>query len=83
MKDDNSDIVGAGIDAWLDAMPENAYDLCPCGCGMKFRFAMKPENHPEEHEKRFLDNFYKNNPVVEKKVSYFENAYNQITQRKT
>lgn len=45
----------AANDAWIDAIPENVYDPCPCGCGMKFRFAMKEGLEP--HEKRFIENF--------------------------
>ena len=26
-------------DRWIDAIPENPYDLCPCGCGKKWKFA--------------------------------------------
>ena len=40
-------------DAWIDAMPEDVYQLCPCGCGKKFRFVIK-ENSLEEHEARFV-----------------------------
>lgn len=41
------------IDAWIEAIPDNPYDLCPCGCGMKWRFAVK--DGIEKHEARFLE----------------------------
>lgn len=45
------------IDAWIDSIPENPYDICPCGCGKKWRFALK--DGIEKHEKNFTDNFSK------------------------
>ena len=46
------------VDAWIDAMPEDVYQPCPCGCGKKFRFAIKEnlEQHEENFIKKFLDN---------------------------
>jgi hypothetical protein len=29
------------VDKWIMAIPDNVYDACPCGCGKKFRFALK------------------------------------------
>ena len=29
------------IDKWIMAIPDDPYEPCPCGCGKKFRFAMK------------------------------------------
>jgi len=26
------------VDAWIRAIPDDPYDLCPCGCGTKWRF---------------------------------------------
>jgi len=48
---------GAAVDAWVDAIPEKAYDPCPCGCGEKFRFVQKDEDKLARHEQRFLLNF--------------------------
>jgi hypothetical protein len=42
-------------DAWIDAIPENVYDPCPCGCGKKFKFALKEDI--EQHEKQFVEKF--------------------------
>ena len=42
------------VDAWIDAIPEDPYALCPCGCGMKWRFALK--DGIEKHEARFMAN---------------------------
>ena len=46
---------GLATDAWIMAIPESPYDLCPCGCGMKFRFAMK--GGIGEHEDKFIETF--------------------------
>ena len=43
------------VDAWIDAIPEEPYALCPCGCGMKWRFALK--DGIEKHETRFMAKF--------------------------
>lgn len=41
-------------DAWIDAIPDDKYALCPCGCGKKFKFAMQED--PEAHYERFVAN---------------------------
>lgn len=41
------------VDKWIDAIPDNAYDLCPCGCGRKWKFVLADED-VEAHEKRFI-----------------------------
>ena len=41
-------------DAWVDAIPENPYDYCPCGCGQKWRFVVK-EGDVDWHYKRFVE----------------------------
>lgn len=43
------------VDAWIDAIPDDQYGLCPCGCGMKFRYAIK--DGIEKHEARFTENY--------------------------
>lgn len=44
---------GQANDAWIEAIPDNPYDLCPCGCGMKFRFVQKNLEELVRHEERF------------------------------
>jgi len=44
--------IGPAVDAWLEALPRDPYGICPCGCGMKLRFAMK--EGIEQHEQRFI-----------------------------
>ena len=41
------------VDAWIDAIPDDNYAPCPCGCGMKLRYAEK--DGIEKHEQRFID----------------------------
>jgi len=49
---------GLAMDAWLDAVPEDAYDLCPCGCGKKWRYVVKGgEEEIAHHAQRFLQNW--------------------------
>lgn len=43
---------GELVDMWIDAIPDNVYDLCPCGCGKKWKFV---KNEPAEHEQAFYD----------------------------
>ena len=50
---------GLAEDAWLFALPEDVYDLCPCGCGRKFKFVAKDEKQYDECRKRFVDNWLK------------------------
>jgi hypothetical protein len=47
-------------DAWIDAIPESPYDPCPCGCGMKWRFAAK--ENPEAHYQKFVDDWNRLHP---------------------
>lgn len=46
---------GMAMDAWIMAIPDNPYDPCPCGCGKKFRHAIK--ENPQEHQDRFIRNW--------------------------
>ena len=48
-------------DAWIDAIPEDPYDPCPCGCGKKFRFVMKGDL--DAHQKAFIDKLKKEKMV--------------------
>lgn len=70
---------GFAIEAWMDAMPDDPYAPCPCGCGKKWRFAMKetPDNNIMDHIRRFIDNFMKNPPDIEEK-QVFEKLYTEI-----
>jgi hypothetical protein len=47
--------------AWFDAIPDDVYEKCPCGCSIKFRFVMKDEKILAEHESRFIENYKKEN----------------------
>jgi hypothetical protein len=45
---------GLAFDAWLSAIPADAYKGdCPCGCGKKYRYAER------EGEEKHFDVFYK------------------------
>jgi len=44
-------------DAFINAIPDDVYDLCPCGCGKKWKFVLK---QPEEHYNRFVEEYIKN-----------------------
>lgn len=41
------------VDLWIDAIPEDNYSLCPCGCGKKFKFV---KDELEKHEEQFYKN---------------------------
>ena len=41
-------------EAFFDACPEDPYDLCPCGCGKKFRYIFKDEQIFNQHEETFI-----------------------------
>lgn len=41
-------------DAWINAMPDDPYAPCPCGCGTKWRFVVKGgEAELKAHYERF------------------------------
>ena len=42
------------VDKFIQAIPENVYDPCPCGCGMKWRFASK--ENLDMHVEQFITN---------------------------
>jgi hypothetical protein len=54
----NPDYKPETTDAFINAIPENPYDLCPCGCGLKWRFIVR-DNKIEEHAKTFCDKYEK------------------------
>lgn len=43
-------------DALIDAIPENPYDPCPCGCGKKWRFVLR-DGLAVAHAKKFCDDY--------------------------
>jgi len=47
------------IDKLIDIIPENPYDLCPCGCNRKWRFIIK-EGKIEEHLNQICELIEKN-----------------------
>lgn len=47
--------VGSGVDAWLDAIPEDNRDPCPCGCGRKWKRVFR-SGAVDEHEAQFIKN---------------------------
>lgn len=49
-------------DAFLMAIPDDAYDPCPCGCGKKWRFVVKGgEAEIKKHEQTFIVKWLKGN----------------------
>ena len=47
-------------DAWFQALPEDNYDPCPCGCGKKLRFVEKGgeaeiKKHYDEFVRKFME----------------------------
>lgn len=47
------------IDAWIDSIPiDDPYALCPCGCGVKWKYVrVQTENELTAHERRFVENW--------------------------
>ena len=46
------------LDAWLLAIPDDPYDLCPCGCGKKWRYIVKGgEAEIKIHAEIFIKNY--------------------------
>ena len=42
-------------DAFIDALPDDAYGMCPCGCGKKLKFvAQEKPQDVEQHFQRFV-----------------------------
>lgn len=50
------------IDAYVDALPENGYAPCPCGCGKKWKFCPYT---PAEREERFIANWLATHPEID------------------
>lgn len=42
-------------DAWLDALPDSMYGLCPCGCNRKLKYAIADgiEKHEAEFRRKY------------------------------
>ena len=47
---------GIAIDAWIDSIPDNKYDICKCGCGVKFKFITNPETHEQTYIAKHIAN---------------------------
>ena len=47
-------LTGLAIDAWIEAIPDDPYAPCPCGCNKKWKFCI-PE--AEQHEQKFIKDF--------------------------
>lgn len=41
------------VDLWIDAIPDDPYAPCPCGCGKKFKFV---KDEAGKHEEQFYKN---------------------------
>jgi hypothetical protein len=52
---------GLAVEAWIEALPDDSYGPCPCGCGKKFRFVMRDPAELEKHEAAFVANWKRNN----------------------
>jgi len=53
-------IEGLAIDKWIDSIPGDPYQLCPCGCNQKWRFVVKAgESELLKHEQFFIQNIMK------------------------
>lgn len=59
--------------AWLDALPDNPYEPCPCGCGKKMKYILQEARElqakgidtlPIDHEQIFKDKWKKEHPLV-------------------
>ena len=48
-------------DAWIDAIPDDTYAPCPCGCKMKWKFA---KQEVAKHEQAFYQKFLAEQGVV-------------------
>ena len=46
------------MDAWMNAIPDDVYAPCPCGCGKSFRYVVKGgEDALKEHAENFFRKF--------------------------
>ncbi len=43
-------------DAFIDALPDDVYGLCPCGCQKKIKF-IKTDEEAEKHYNAFVNKF--------------------------
>lgn len=45
------------LEKWLNSIPDDVYEPCPCGCGKKFRYVIKGgEKELDKHFLTFLKN---------------------------
>lgn len=51
---------GIAEEEFIEKIPDNPYDLCPCGCGKKWRYVSTDEKTLEDHQKAFIDKWIKN-----------------------
>ena len=49
------------FDAFIDAIPDEKYDNCPCGCGQKYKFIEKDPKILRNHVKTFMKKWMKEN----------------------
>jgi len=54
----NPNLTGLAIDAWIEAIPDDPYAQCPCGCGSKWKFCVQDA---ERHEQKFIADFVSRN----------------------
>ena len=52
-------MLGLAKDAFIAAIPDDVYDLCPCGCGKKFKFVANNSQSFKEHESNFCERWIK------------------------
>lgn len=49
--------------AWIDAVPEDPYGFCPCGCGRKMRHIIKDgETEATKHYEKFIEQKLREEP---------------------
>lgn len=47
---------GLALDSWISEIPDDVYEMCPCGCENKFKYICK-DIKIEEHEKRYIERY--------------------------
>lgn len=62
-------VEGIILEDFINAVPEDPYEICPCGCGMKWKFATKEvagdaEKSIEKHYQQFRTKWLKENIVI-------------------
>ena len=55
MRSTTHNIEGEALDAFIGAIPDDAYAFCPCGCGTKWRYVLKEgESTISRHIQQFV-----------------------------